>query len=191
MDHPSQILTGDRTYLRPLTAADRDPLIAMASASRRFHSPWATAPATAAAFAAYLQRTASERFVALVLYERTNERLAGVFNLSEIVRGSFQNAYLGYYANASFARQGLMTEGLRLTAKYAFKVLKLHRVEANIQPGNVASIKLVRRCGFKREGFSPRYLKIGGRWRDHERWAIRTDNWRPDRAQRLHLPPNR
>jgi [ribosomal protein S5]-alanine N-acetyltransferase len=71
----------------------------------------------------------------------------------------------------------MMTEGLRLTLKYAFKVLKLHRVEANIQPGNVASIKLVRRCGFKREGFSPKYLKIGGRWRDHERWAIRTDNW--------------
>ena len=71
-----------------------------------------------------------------------------------------------------------MTEGLRLTLKYAFKVLKLHRVEANIRPDNVASIKLVRRCGFKREGFSPKYLKIGGRWRDHERWAIRTDNWR-------------
>ena len=177
MDHPSHIVTGDRTFLRPLTAADRDPFIAMATASRRFHAPWATAPATAAAFAAYLQRTTSERFVALVLCERANEQLAGVFNLSEIVRGGFRNAYLGYYANASFARQGLMTEGLRLTLKYAFKVLKLHRVEANIQPGNVASIKLVRRCGFNREGFSPRYLKFGGRWRDHERWAIRTDNW--------------
>ena len=177
MDHPNRVLTGDRTYLRPLTAADRDPLITMAIASRRFHSPWATAPATAAAFAAYLQRTSSERFVALVLYERTNEQLAGVFNLSEIVRGGFQNAYLCYYGNASFARQGLMTEGLRLTLKYAFKVLKLHRVEANIQPGNVASIKLVRRCGFTREGFSPNYLKIGGRWRDHERWAVRADNW--------------
>src|SRR5688500_10707237 len=160
MDRPSQILMGDRTYLRPLTAGDRDPLITMASASRRFHSPWATAPATAAAFAVYLQRTASERFVALVLYEKTNEQLVGVFNLSEIVRGGFHNAYLDYYANASFARQGLMTEGLRLTLRYAFKVLKLHRVEANIRPGNVASIKLVRRCGFEREGFSPKYLKI-------------------------------
>jgi ribosomal-protein-alanine N-acetyltransferase len=178
MEHPSQILTAARTYLRPLTAADRDPLITMASASRRFHSPWATAPATAAAFATYLERAASERFVALVLYERTNERLVGVFNLSQIVRGGFQNAYLGYYANAGFARQGLMTEGLRLTLKYGFKILKLHRVEANIRPGNIASIKLVRRCGFKHEGFSPKYLKIGGRWRDHERWAIRTDNWR-------------
>ena len=177
MDRPSHILTGDRTYLRPLTAADRDPLITMASASRRFHSPWTTAPATAAAFATYLERT-SERFVALVLYEITNEGLVGVFNLSEIVRGGFQSAYLGYYANASLARQGLMTEGLRLTLKYAFKVLKLHRVEANIRPGNVASIKLVRRCGFKREGFSPKYLKVGGRWCDHERWAIRTDDWK-------------
>ena len=56
--------------------------------------------------------------------------------------------------------------------QHAFKSMKLHRLEANIQPGNAASIALVRSCGFSKEGYSPRYLKIGGRWRDHERWAI-------------------
>jgi ribosomal-protein-alanine N-acetyltransferase len=65
-----------------------------------------------------------------------------------------------------------MREGLRLVVRHAFGALGLHRLEANIQPKNRASIRLVKRAGFTREGFSPRYLKILGRWRDHERWAI-------------------
>jgi ribosomal-protein-alanine N-acetyltransferase len=71
-----------------------------------------------------------------------------------------------------------MTEGMRLLFRYAFGDLKLHRLEANIQPENRASIALARRTGFRREGFSPRYLKIGGRWRDHERWAILAEDAR-------------
>ena len=81
-------------------------------------------------------------------------------------------------AFAPFASQGYMTEALGLVVRYAFRGLKLHRLEANIQPGNEDSIRLAKRCGFVKEGFSPAYLKIGGRWRDHERWAIRTETWR-------------
>ena len=76
---------------------------------------------------------------------------------------------------APFAGRGYMSEAMRLLVRHAFTTMKLHRLEANIQPGNQASIALVKRCGFEREGYSPRYLKIGGRWRDHERWAIRAD----------------
>ena len=65
-----------------------------------------------------------------------------------------------------------MRAGLSQVVRYAFSSLKMHRLEANIQPENIASIALVRSCGFLKEGYSPKYLKIGGRWRDHERWAI-------------------
>ena len=68
-----------------------------------------------------------------------------------------------------------MTKGMRLVTAYAFSEMNLHRLEANIQPQNVASIALVCRCGFHKEGLSPRYLKVLGQWRDHERWALLAD----------------
>ncbi len=99
-------------------------------------------------------------------------RIAGVVNLTNIVLGLFRSGYLGYYAFAGFERRGLMREGLQAVVRSAFRDLGLHRLEANIQPGNAASIALVKSIRFQKEGYSPRYLKIGGRWRDHERWAI-------------------
>jgi len=71
--------------------------------------------------------------------------------------------------------------------RHAFVMLRLHRVEANIQPGNRASIALAEGAGFRREGFSPRYLKIGGRWRDHERWAILAEEWQQQTSDALPL----
>jgi ribosomal-protein-alanine N-acetyltransferase len=74
-----------------------------------------------------------------------------------------------------------MTEGLQLVVHRAFTELGLHRLEANIQPGNVASKALARRSGFTLEGYSPRYLKVRGRWRDHERWAVCAEDYRQAR----------
>lgn len=96
----------------------------------------------------------------------------GVINISNMVGGLFRSGYLGYYAFTGHERQGYMREGLQGVIRHAFRRLKLHRLEANIQPDNLASIALVASCGFAKEGYSPRYLKIGGRWRDHERWAV-------------------
>ena len=117
--------------------------------------------------------------VGLVAREAASGQVVGVVNLMEIVANPFyQGAYLGYHGMAALAGRGLMTEAVRLAAACAFGELGLHRLEANIQPGNARSIALAKRSGFELEGFSPRYLKIGGRWRDHERWAIRVESWR-------------
>lgn len=97
--------------------------------------------------------------------------------MSQIARGNLQSAYLGFRIGAAHAGRGYMTEALPQVLRHAFDKLRLHRLEANIQPGNEASIALVRRAGFTREGFSGRYLKINGRWRDHERWAILREDW--------------
>jgi ribosomal-protein-alanine N-acetyltransferase len=113
-----------------------------------------------------------------MICSRSDGNIVGAINLSEIVQGIFQSAYLGYFVGQPYARQGFMTEALQLMLRHAFKELKLHRLEANIQPANTASISLVKRAGFVREGYSRNYLKICGRWRDHERWAITVDLWR-------------
>ena len=166
-----------RTLLRPLQREDRGEFLALSRDSRELHLPWAHPPTTPRDFADLLARSEREDFVSLLVCRARDGAIAGVCNLSQIFRGAFQNAYLGYYASAKLAGRGYMTEGMQLVLHHAFCVLGLHRVEANIQPGNAASLALARRAGFKREGFSPRYLQIGGEWRDHERWAILAEDW--------------
>ena len=170
-----------RVELHTLSAEDRDEFVDAMAQSRSVHGDWITPPATPAEFDALLRRSEDESFVSLVIRLREDGRLAGVFNISEIVRRAFQSAYIGYGGVAGLQGQGYMTEGMRLAVGYAFGELGLHRLEANIQPGNIASIALVRRCGFVREGFSEKYLKIGGEWRDHERWAVLAEDWRAPR----------
>jgi [ribosomal protein S5]-alanine N-acetyltransferase len=168
-------------YLRAPAPRDAAVLAALARASRRLHRPWVYPPATTRAAARWIAAAGPDRQRRLVC-RRTDGAIVGVVNLNEIVRGAFQSAYLGYYAFAPLAGQGLMTEGLALVLRFAFRQLGLHRVEANIQPGNRVSRALVRGLGFRQEGFSPRYLKIGGRWRDHERWALVREAWRAPRS---------
>jgi ribosomal-protein-alanine N-acetyltransferase len=165
--------------LRAPRAEDQEEFLAATRASRAFHRPWVSPPLTPSSFQDYLRRNERDDFEALLACERESSRIAGVFNLSQIFRGGFQNAYLGYWAVHGFQGRGLMSQALGLVLAHAFRKLKLHRVEANIQPGNLASRALVKRAGFRLEGFSPRYLKVAGRWRDHERWALCREDWRP------------
>jgi len=141
------------------------------------HHPWLSAPSTPEAVDQWLDRLESDRFEGFLVCAREDDAVVGVFNLSEIVLGSFRSAHTSYWAYAGHSGRGYMTEGFELLLRHVFRTMRLHRLEANIQPGNEASIALVRRAGFRREGFSPRYLKIGGRWRDHERWAITREDW--------------
>ena len=165
----------DRVALRLLRASDRDELLALVRESRELHRPWAYPPERADQFDDLLARARRDDFETLLACRVEDDAIAGLFNISQIVRGAFQSAFLGYYAHARHAGRGYMREGLSLVLAHAFGPLALHRLEANIQPGNAASIALARGAGFRLEGFSPRYLLVGGRWRDHERYAITAD----------------
>lgn len=133
------------------------------------HNPWVYAPEN---YQTYLEQE-NRYFVCL----SETDDIVGTFNISGIVRGYFQSAYLGYEVFCPYQGKGYMSEGIKLLLKEAFESLNLHRLEANIQPGNLASIRLVSKVGFIKEGFSKNYLNVGGvGWKDHERWAIVNNN---------------
>ena len=174
-----------RVIIRTPRLEDGPAFLAAVKRSRALHGAWVSPPDTPAKFRKYLRRISSGEHRGFVVIHRPSGAQVGVINLNNIIRLSLRSAFLGYYAFADHARQGLMREGMRLVLARAFKTLKLHRLEANIQPGNVDSIALVRRLGFVREGFSRRYLKVRGRWRDHERWAILSEHWRRQEGSKV------
>ena len=173
-----------RVVISEVRASDEEEYLERVRASRRLHRPWAYLADTSDAFRELLVRAAAPT-EAIFMIRRTEDGAAvGIASLGQIFLGNFRNAYLGYSAFAPFDGQGYMTEGLRLVLREAFGQLDLHRVEANIQPENERSIALAERLGFRREGFSPRYLKIGGRWRDHVRYAMLAEEFLALEAER-------
>ena len=160
--------------IAPPTPADREAFLAAVEASTTLHGPWVAPPADADAFATWVGRLGDRNASWLV---RDDDVLVGAVNANEIVRGAFHSCFLGYYGFAGGSGGGRMTRGLGLVLDELFGPMGLHRAEANIQPGNAASRRLVERLGFRLEGFSPDYLFIDGAWRDHDRWAILAPEW--------------
>lgn len=171
-------MLGEKVALRHPTVRDLEEFITLNCASTRLHRGLVSPPIKPEEFHDLLKRSRRDDSDCFLICRTEDGAIAGAINLSQIFRGGFQSAYLGYYIGERYAGRGYMTEALGLMLRHAFVELKLHRVEANIQPENVASIALVRRAGFVLEGYSRRYLKICGRWRDHERWALTAEDWR-------------
>jgi [ribosomal protein S5]-alanine N-acetyltransferase len=165
------------------SAARAADFLAAVRRSRKLHARWVAPPDTPRAFADYLERLTRPTHLGFFVCTQSGA-IAGVVNVNEIVRGGFESAYLGYYAFEPHQGLGFMRHGLKLVIDRAFGRHRLHRLEANVQPKNHASRALVERLGFRLEGFSPRYLKIAGRFRDHERWAVTREDWRKLRRNR-------
>ena len=147
--------------------------------SRTLHQNWVTPPSTPEMYSEHLRKFASENNASFLALSESKD-LVGCINLSEIVRGSFQSAYLGFFAFEPFQGKGHMKVALSAVVSQAFEHLGLHRLEANIQASNTASVGLVESLGFRLEGFSPRYLELGGEWQDHQRYAITVEEWTPN-----------
>ncbi|SBT41467.1 GNAT family N-acetyltransferase [Micromonospora narathiwatensis] len=164
--------TDGRVGIRRPRPADEAEFVAAARRSRDLHHPWLSAPDDAERFAAYLRKIRGRHDSGYLFCDVATGEIAGYANISGIVMGALRGGYLGYAAFRPYAGTGHASAGVRLVVAHAFTALGLHRLEANIQPGNEPSKRLAGRLGFRQEGYSPDYLFVDGAWRDHERWAI-------------------
>jgi ribosomal-protein-alanine N-acetyltransferase len=178
----------ERLILRPPRTSDAKALSIAMRDNAEHLAPWL--PSGACAPAARKVRVLAEKIAeqrklwrldhgyALLVFEKGNERaVIGRAQINAIVRGVFQNAYLGYWIAASKQGQGLMTEAVRGAVSWAFSSVGLHRVQAAVIPRNAGSLRVLEKVGFRREGLAERYLKIAGRWQDHVIWAVTAEEF--------------
>lgn len=176
----SAAVRGAGVVLRPLTMADYAPWAEIRALSREHLVPWEPAWArdelTRSAFRRRLrhyQREAREDLgYAYGLFEEASEALIGGLTLSNVRRGVTQSASLGYWLGRPHVGRGRMSAAVRAIIPHAFGTLRLHRIEAATMPDNAASMRVLEGCGFAREGFARRYLKINGVWQDHILFAL-------------------
>ena len=165
-----------RVYIRRPEISDLRAFAKAMKPSSRLHQPWVSAPTSELSFRRYIKRVNADLDDGFLILSNDDDAIVGVVNLNVIIYAALCSAYMGYYAAAEHVGQGYMKEGMMQVINLAFSDLGLHRLEANIQPENTSSLALVQGLGFVREGYSPRYLKIGNEWRDHERWALLSDS---------------
>jgi [ribosomal protein S5]-alanine N-acetyltransferase len=165
----------DQHYLRPPVMADFRQWSELRAESREFLKPWEPRwPAddlTKAGFRRRLRRYARDkrdgRSQPLLLFSARNNEILGGLTLSNIRRGVSQCVTLGYWMGARHAGKGHMSTAVAAVLPFCFNTLGLHRVEAACLPGNDASIRLLQKAGFEREGYARNYLLINGSWQDH------------------------
>ena len=179
-------LLGPNVRVRPPEGQDWQAWAELRTASRNFLTPWEPAWANDAhSRATYRRRLRRQQrdanddvSYAYFLIRRSDDTLMGGITLSNVQRGVAQSCSVGYWIGESFAGGGYMTEGLTCVLEHCFLVLGMHRVEAACMPNNDASQALLKRCGFRREGYARKYLKINGSWRDHLLFAMIADDRR-------------
>jgi len=110
------------------------------------------------------------------IYKNDDHTLIGTINLFQVLRGSLQSAFIGYFLDKNQNGKGFTTEAVKLIVEYAFNELKLHRIEAGVMPHNIASIRVLQKAGFHIEGLAQKNVKINGKWEDHQMLAILNPN---------------
>jgi len=177
------VLRGERLHLRPLSLDDYSAWADLRSESRSHLEPWEPEwrqdelwRSSFRRRVRHYQREARDDLgYAFGVFETANDRLIGGLTLGNVRRGVMQMATLGYWLGAENVGHGYMSEAVGVIIPHAFGQLGLHRLEAASMPSNTASIRVLERTGFVREGLARRYLMISGSWQDHIRFALLAD----------------
>ncbi|HUS96161.1 MAG TPA: GNAT family protein [Hyphomicrobiaceae bacterium] len=181
------IVRGGALYLRPPMTSDYSDWAELRAASREhlkpFEPTWPRDDLTRGAFRRrirhYQKELRDDLGVSFFIFRQDDDALIGGVTLSNIRRGVTQAVSLGYWTGRPFVRQGHMTRAVSLVVGFAFDDLRLHRIEAACLPNNAASVRVLERNGFQREGIARRYLRINGEWQDHLQFALLWEDARP------------
>jgi [ribosomal protein S5]-alanine N-acetyltransferase len=172
-------IDGERVLLRPPQMADFSEWAALREKSRDFlklwEPVWPVDDLTRGAFRRRLKRYAedqrADQAYSFFIYRKSDSALVGGITLANVRRGVAQAGSIGYWIGAPYARKGLMGAALAALVPFSFLTLRLHRLEAACIPSNIASIRLLEKSGFQREGYARQYLCIDGTWQDHLLYA--------------------
>lgn len=183
MPEPTRRYSGSRVFLEILQRSHAKELLEYRRRNFAYHQPYSPAmderdlqlAEQEALIASYFERATRDQGYHFGVFHRQGGRLIGQLNLNNVVRGAFQNAYVGYSMDEGETGRGLMSEALGIACEVAFSVIGLHRLQAAVMPWNIASIKVLEKNAFRKEGFAQGYLKIAGRWEDHVIFARRVD----------------
>ena len=178
---------GETIHLRTPQMGDFPAWVALREESRAFLTPWEptwplddlTRSAFRRRIRRYLQDIREDAAYPFFVFRSDDDAFIGGVTLSNVRRGVTQSASLGYWVGEPYARQGLMSAAVGALVPFVFEQLRLHRLEAACLPSNAASIRLLEKVGFAREGFARRYLRINGVWQDHFLYAMLSDDPRP------------
>lgn len=198
MNEPASSIRGEGVYLRQPAQRDFDNWVELREKSRAFLTPWEpTWPVddlTKTAFRRRLRRQAEEmerdEAYPFFVFRAADDALLGGLTLGQIRRGVSQTGTLGYWMGEPFAGKGYMSRAVRATLAWGFANMRLHRIEAACLPHNDASIRLLERCGFHREGYAQAYLRINGSWQDHLLYAILDSDPLPETVERSKTEPS-
>lgn len=166
---------GARVWLRAPQVSDYVAWAELRALSREHLTPWEpvwprddlTRSAYKRRVRHYQREARDDQGYAYSIFRSSDDQLAGGITLSNVQRGVTQSATMGYWLGLPFVGQGLMSDAVRALIPFSFDVLRLHRLEAATQPRNTASIRVLERNQFEREGYARGYLKIHGAWQDH------------------------
>ncbi|MFP5112479.1 GNAT family N-acetyltransferase [Bacillaceae bacterium C204] len=174
---------GENIYIRPFSEEDAVPLLRLQTDNRPFFEKFSmerkedfyTVDTQLQRIQTYQEESSNDQSYTFGIF--TNEgRLIGTINLFQVLRGSLQSAFIGYFLDEKHNGKGYMTEAVILLVEYAFKELKLHRIEAGVMPHNIGSIRVLEKSGFHKEGLALKNVKINGKWEDHQVLAVINPN---------------
>lgn len=176
---------GEHVYIRPLELSDAEAMTELRIRNREFMKPYEpirpdshfTVDGQRALIEKALLDAENDIAYTFGIFEIGTDRLVGRLTFTGVSRGQLQSAFVGYYMDQQLNGRGYTTEAVKLSLRFAFEEIDLHRVEAGVMPRNIRSIRVMEKAGFRFEGTAKRYLNINDVWEDHNKYAITIEEW--------------